>query len=225
VTQARRSFERPDPELVAALGRYATAELSDAMARAGTMDPRLHAVGTAVRMAGPALTVRVYPNDNFMCHVAVTLAEPGDILVIDGGGYVGAALWGELLTRAALARGVAGVILDAAARDRQAITDLGLPVFAAAVVPRGTHKRHAGDANVPVTCGGLAISPGDIVVTDADGIAVVPRLRAYQVLERVRAVEEREQQLLAGLAAGQPLSQLMKLDALLADSGIDWDEG
>ncbi len=217
----RRTFERPPPEDVAALGALGTTLLSDAMGRAGAMHSRLRPVGTAVQAAGPALTVRTYPNDNLMCHIAVTLARPGDILVIDGDNYTEAAVWGEMLTRAALARGVAAVIVDAAARDREAITELGLPVFASAIVPRGTYKGHAGDINVPISCGGLVVEPGDIVVTDADGVVVVPRGRATRVTELARAAADREQDWRRALADGKPLAEIVSLDALIA--GIDWE--
>jgi 4-hydroxy-4-methyl-2-oxoglutarate aldolase len=223
MSRARRTFERPPADQVAALGGYPTTLLSDALGRTGAMSPRLRPIGAAVQMAGPALTVRLYPNDNFMCHLAVSLAQPGDVLVIDGGNYVEAAVWGEMLTLAALARGVAGVVVDAAARDRDAIVELGLPVFASAVVPRGTFKRHAGDANVPITCGGLAVQPGDIVITDADGVVVIPRARAAHVLERVREAEQREARWRSSLAGGTTLYELAGIDAMLADSGIEWE--
>jgi 4-hydroxy-4-methyl-2-oxoglutarate aldolase len=205
------------------LGELATTVLSDAMGRAGAMSARLRPVGPAVRMAGPALTVRLYPNDNFMCHLAVTLAEPGDVLVIDGGNYVEAAVWGEMLTLAALARGVAGVVVDAAARDRDAIAQLGLPVFASAVVPRGTFKRHAGDANVPISCGALPVAPGDIVVSDADGVVVIPRAQAAEILERAHKAEQREAAWRAALAAGTTLYEVAGIDTLLAESGLEWE--
>ncbi|HEU4730142.1 MAG TPA: 4-carboxy-4-hydroxy-2-oxoadipate aldolase/oxaloacetate decarboxylase [Kofleriaceae bacterium] len=221
--RARRTFERPPVDQVATLGRYATTVLSDAMGRAGAMSARLRPLGPAVRMAGPALTVRLYPNDNFMCHLAVALAQPGDVLVIDGGNYLEAAVWGEMLTLAAIAKGVAGVVVDAAARDRDAIAGLGLPVFASAVVPRGTFKRHAGDANVPIACGGLAVAPGDIVVSDADGVVVIPRARAAEVIERVHEAEQREASWRAALAEGTTLYELAGIDAMLAGSGIEWE--
>ena len=222
MSRARRTFERPPADQVATLGRYPTTLLSDAMGRAGTMSPRLRPLGAA-RMAGPALTVRLYPNDNFMCHLAVTLAQPGDVLVIDGGNFLDAAVWGEMLTLAALARGIAGVVVDAAARDREAIAKLGLPVFASAVVPRGTFKHRAGDANVPIACGGLPVQPGDIVVTDADGVVVIPRAQAVHTIERVREAEQREEHWRAALAAGTTLYELAGIETMLADSGIEWE--
>jgi 4-hydroxy-4-methyl-2-oxoglutarate aldolase len=223
MSRARRTFVRPPAEQVTALGQLATTVLSDALDRGGAMHARLRPVGRAVRMAGPALTIRVYPNDNFMCHVAIGLAQRGDVLVIDGDAYLGGGLWGEMLTRAALERGVAGVVIDGAARDSAEIAELGLPVFAAGIVPRGTHKRHAGDANVAIACGGLTVEPGDIVVTDADGVVVVPRDRAAQVLERARAIEEREASWRQSFATGKTLSELAGIEAMLRDSGIVWE--
>lgn len=223
MSRARRTFERPPADQVAALGRYPTTLLSDAMGRAGAMSPRLRPIGAAVQMAGPALTVRLYPNDNFMCHLAVDLAQPGDVLVIDGGNFFEAAVWGEMLTLAALARGIAGVVVDAAVRDREAIARLGLPVFASAVVPRGTFKRRAGDANLPIACGGLPVQPGDIVVSDADGVVVIPRARAAHVLPLVRVAEQREEHWRTALAAGTTLYELAGIEPLLAESGIEWE--
>lgn len=223
MARARRDFERPPAEQVAALARHGTALLSDAQDRSRAMHARIHAIGTTRRVAGPALTVRIYPNDNFMCHVAVALAQPGDVLVIDADNYQSAAVWGEMLSRAALARGVAAVVVDGAVRDRAAIAELGLPVYATAVVPRGTHKRHAGDANLPVSCGELTVAPGDVVVADEDGVVVVPRDQIAAVIERAHQHEVREQGWRDALAAGKSMYEIAGIEAMLAASGIKWE--
>jgi 4-hydroxy-4-methyl-2-oxoglutarate aldolase len=223
MSRARRTLERPSAELVSAVGSYATTQLSDALGRTGAMHARLRPVGTNARMAGSAVTVRLYANDNLMCHVGVMLAQAGDVLVIDANGYVEAGVWGEMLTRAALARGIAGVVIDGAARDSASITELGFPVFAAAIVPRGTHKTHADDANVAISCGGLVVEPGDIVVTDEDGIVVVPRAAAPEVVERARQIEHREQSWRRMLAEGKTLDEIIDIEAMLANSGIVWE--
>jgi 4-hydroxy-4-methyl-2-oxoglutarate aldolase len=223
VPRVRRDFERPAPADVAALGGLATTILSDVMGRTGAMDSRVRPVSAALRMAGPALTVRLYPNDNLMCHLAVHLARPGDVLVIDAGRYLDAAVWGGMLTRAALARGVAGVVVDGAVRDRDDIETLGLPVFAAAVVPRGTHKQHAGDGNQPVSCGGIAVEPGDVVVTDADGVVVVPRSRVAEVIQEGQAAQEGEAGWVRALAGGQTLYEMAGIEGIVDRSGVEWE--
>jgi len=219
----RRSIERPPADLVSELAAFGSAMLSDAPGRTGTMHARIRSVGRRAGVAGPACTVRVYPNDNLMCHVAVTVAEPGDVLVIDGGNYAGAALWGEMLTRAAMSRGITGAIVDGAARDVDAIGQLGFPVHASAVVPRGTHKRHAGDINLPISCGELLVDPGDIVVGDTDGVTVVPRARALATLAQAKVLAARERGWRDALEAGMSPAEVMPIDPLIADAGIVWE--
>ena len=148
---------------------------SDTMGRQGSMDHTIGPLFPEAALCGPAVTVKAFPADNLIFHKALQLVRPGDVLVIDVDEYKDAAGWGELMSISAQVQGVAGIVLNGAVRDREAIRRLGFAVFCAAVVPRGTYKAHPGSINVPVSVGGLAVHPGDIVVGDADGVVVVPR--------------------------------------------------
>jgi 4-hydroxy-4-methyl-2-oxoglutarate aldolase len=210
-------FQRSDPGLVRRLSDIPTSTISDALGRKGAMDGGIQAVGPSMKLAGPALTVKAYTADNLMCHLALRYARPGDILVVDAGGYLGAALWGELMCLNAKARGLGGFVIDGAVRDRMAIAEIGFPVFSRGCVPAGTFKASLGDLGVPIACGGIGVSSGDIVIGDADGIVVVPRLSAESVLEQAKAILLREEAIRAQIAEGGLLFDLLNLGVFFED--------
>ena len=148
-----------------------------------------------MRFAGPALTVEVRPGDNLMIHAALALAQPGDVIVVDGKGDLGSALMGEIMSQQAAALGVAAVVIDGAVRDSEAIRELGLPMFAAGLNPNGPTKSVAGRLNHPISIGGVTVHPGDLVVGDADGVTVIEREKAAAMLplaaEKVAAESKR----------------------------------
>jgi regulator of RNase E activity RraA len=187
----------PDPEHVAALRGIPTTIVSDCLGRcvgAVGLDP--YHGDPALTLCGVALTVRVRPGDNLMLHKALTLARPGDVLVVDGSGDLSHALVGGLMRLAALARGVAGFVIDGAIRDVAEWAEGELPVFARGHSHRGPSKDGPGEINVPVSCAGLAVSPGDLVLGDLDGVIAVSPARLPLLLDGVRAKldEELEQQ-------------------------------
>jgi RraA family protein len=187
----------PDPELVEMFRGVPTTIVSDCLGRsvgAVGLEP-LHG-DRPLALCGVALTVRVRPGDNLMIHKALTLAQPGDVLVVDGSGDVSHALVGGLMRLAALARGVAGFVLDGAIRDVEEWAEGELPVFALGHSHRGPSKDGPGEINIPIACAGLAVAPGDLVLGDADGVVAVSPGRLPQLLEEVRAklAQEEEQQ-------------------------------
>jgi 4-hydroxy-4-methyl-2-oxoglutarate aldolase len=204
-------FQRPPTDVVDAFGELSSAVLSDVMGRRGAMDSGIAPVALSMRMAGTAFTVKAYPADNLMCHVALKLARPGDILVVDAGRYTDAALWGELMSLNAQARELGGLIIDGSIRDRRALEEIGFPVFARDCVPNGTFKSNLGELNVPVACGGLSVAPGDIVLGDADGVSVVPQEETDDVLERAQKQVEKEAALRRQIKAGHTLFDLLGL--------------
>ena len=147
-------------------------------------------------LLGTALTVRVPGGDNAFIHKALDLAQPGDVLVIDGGGCTCRALMGEIMFTYAQNVGIAGVVVDGAIRDQESLERLGLPVYAAAVTPQGPYKNGPGEINVPIACGGQVVFPGDILVGDGDGVVVVRRQEAELVLAEAREKAAYEKQLL-----------------------------
>jgi RraA family protein len=152
------------------------ANISDCMHRlsAGGADLTLMNRDLSVTMSGPALTVRTRPGDNLMVHKAITMVEPGDVLVVDAGGDLTNAIIGEIMVTAAVARGLAGLVVYGAIRDAGTLCRGDLPVFARGATHRGPYKDGPGEINVPVGIGGMVVNPGDLVVGDADGVLSIP---------------------------------------------------
>lgn len=173
-----RTIDRVSADVVAKASTYQAAILADVAGRRGTMHGRVAPVHQSMKVAGPAFTVEVRPGDNLMIHAAIALAQPGDVLVIDGKGDQTAALMGTLMLSACKKRGLAGVIVDAAIRDKLEILELDFPVFSAGFNPAGPTKYVPGRINHPISAGGAVVNPGDLVVGDADGVVVIEREKA-----------------------------------------------
>lgn len=203
----------PDPELVEALRGVPTAVVSDCLGRCvGSRGLVAYHDDRTLALCGVALTVRVRPGDNLMVHKALTLAQPGDVLVVDGSGDVSHALLGGLMRLAAIARGVAGVVVDGAIRDTVDWAEGELPVFARGRAHRGPTKDGPGEINVPIACGGLAVAPGDVVLGDADGIVAVAPGRLPRLIEEVRAKQADEEAQQAHHLAAREDPSLRALD-------------
>ncbi|MBI5719961.1 MAG: RraA family protein [Burkholderiales bacterium] len=190
-----RDFERVEATVVAQAAQFASSILADVAGRRGALHARIAPLAPSMRFAGPALTVEVRPGDNLMIHAALALAKPGDVIVVDGKGDLGSALMGEIMSRQAVALGVAGVVIDGAVRDCEAIREIGFPMFAAGLNPNGPTKSVAGRLNHPISIGGVSVKPGDLVVGDADGVTVIEREKAAAMLplaaEKVAAETKR----------------------------------
>jgi regulator of RNase E activity RraA len=155
------------------------------------------------RLIGTAVTVKTRPGDNMALHRSYEFLRPGDVLVVDGGGYLGQALVGEIMMSRARAMGVAGFVIDGAIRDVAAFAEAGFACFARGVTHRGPYKSGPGEINVPVSIDGMVVMPGDIIIGDEDGLVAFDRAAADDLLALVRAQEAREAKALAGIAAGQ----------------------
>jgi regulator of RNase E activity RraA len=182
LAEIRRDLERVSPEVVAKAAQYQAAILADVAGRRGTMHGRIAALDPRMKMAGPAFTVEVRAGDNLMIHAAITIAKPGDILVIDGKGDQTAALMGALMLTACKQLKLGGVVIDGAIRDTLELRELGFPVFSVGANPNGPQKFSPGRINWPVSCGGIAVQPGDLIVGDADGVVVIEREKAAAML-------------------------------------------
>lgn len=185
--------------------------VGDAMNREQVMAAAIKPLGSGMRLCGQARTVSAMPGDNSAGHAALALAKPGEVLVIDGGGLEDVAVWGEVMTRVAIQRGVAGVALDGATRDAAEIRELGFPMFCRAVSPRGPHKGFGGTLDGVVSVGGVPVSPGDLVVGDDDGVAVVPLAMVDAVLATSRASLDKEAKWMKAIAEGQSTAALFGL--------------
>ena len=208
---------RLDPSLVGAFRGLASSNVADAMGRFGFMDPGIQS-RSGLPLCGLAVTVNVRPGDNLMVHKALQLAAPGDIVVVSTNGNITSAVFGELMCRTAVARGLGGLVVDGAIRDVEGITALGFAVFSRTVTPGGCDKDGPGEINVPVSCGGAVVHPGDIVIGDRDGIAVVPRADAAEVLDLVRALVRNEEARVAEIQSGNVFKA--DIDEILRKKGV-----
>ncbi|HYC38503.1 MAG TPA: hypothetical protein VEC19_18895 [Usitatibacter sp.] len=214
-----RDFERVSPEVVAEASRFAASILADVAGRRGTMHGRIAPLAPSMRMAGPAFTVDVRAGDNLMVHAAVALARPGDVLVIDGKGDLSCALMGSLMMNTCREAGIAGVVIDGAVRDVDELRELGFPVYAAGANPNGPTKLVPGRINWPISCGGIAVRPGDLVVGDADGVVVIEREKAPQLLPSAAKKVAEEKARLEEIVSGRQLKPGW-LDAALRSVGV-----
>lgn len=183
------------------LAQIPTANIGDAVDRLGLADGAIGPVWEGARLAGPAFTCWTRSGDNLPIHQAVDAAQPGDIIVINGGGDESRALIGELLALRAKAKGIAGFVIDGAVRDADGLREYGMPVFARSVTPAGPYKNGPGRLQVTIALGGVAVAPGDLVFGDADGVAIVPLADAAEVAEKAEAVQSREAERLRGFLA------------------------
>ena len=156
--------------------------LADAMGCTGAMDYTIKPVAKGMKMVGTALTVKMRAGDNLFLHKAITIGEPGYILVADGKGHTGNAYLGELMAEAAKFNQVEGIVIDGAVRDQDALIELDLPIFAKGFSPNGPHKDGPGEINTPISCGGVTVQAGDLVFADNDGVVIVPMVKIEKVL-------------------------------------------
>ncbi len=185
--------------------------LSDVMGRAQAMTGRITAL-TVPALSGPAFPVRVVAGDNKTIHQALGRVPIGAVLVVDAGGYRDRAVWGEVLTIAAQQRGVVGLVVDGATRDVEAIRALGFPVFGRGTSPAGPHKAGGGTIGAPVCCGGVAVSAGDVVVADPDGVVVVPAGSLTETWAAARQRLHDEQRWIARIRSGESSASVLGLD-------------
>jgi regulator of RNase E activity RraA len=200
----RPDVPRPDPSLVRRLQQLPTATVSDQLDKFGALTGihPLPGMDLTARLAGPALTVRTRPGDNLGVHVAIDLAEPGDVLVVDGGGHVDRALVGEIVYRYAVAKGIAGLVVDGAVRDARDIAAGPVPVFARGTIHLGPDKNGPSEVRGPIAVGGTVVHSGDVVLGDHDGLVAVPADRLDEVVHGGEQQAEQEVQRLASAEKG-----------------------
>ena len=193
---------RPDARLVAEFARMVTPHLSDSMERLYAGGPQLRPMYKGGTLAGPAFTVKTAPGDNLLVHKALDVAQAGDVIVVDAGGFPDHAIIGELMAARAKQRGIAGLVIWGAIRDSAELGAGDYPVFACAVTHRGPYKNGPGEINVPVMMGGMPVNPGDIIVGDADGLVAIPLEQAERVLASAKAILEKETAAMKQIQAG-----------------------
>jgi len=188
-----------------------TATLYEAAEQKGMVDPGIRPAWRGARVCGPALTVKCSPRDNLMLHRAVTVAEPGDVIVASVENELRAGAWGEILTVAAQMRGIAGLVIDGAVRDIEAIEGLGFPIFSRGLAIGACTKKETGTINCPIDFGGVCVRPGDLVVGDTDGLVVIDRDCVEAVYAAAAQRREKERILIEGLRDGKTTLALLGL--------------
>ena len=209
-------FSRPPAALIAQLARHETAKIADSMAGYGVAHHEIKPLRFDMRLCGPAVTVLTRPGDALYVQKVIEYLQPGDVVVIDAAGYKDVAVMGERLAHYMKLRGAKGIVVDGAIRDSIGIVEEGIPTFARSVCIRLFGSLGPGAINVPVTCGGVAVHPGDIVCGDADGVVIVPQADAQRVADLADVHLENELARLRDVESGKSVTDVFGLSPKLA---------
>lgn len=219
-----KKIERVNRDLIERLSQFSSATVYEANGQKGAMLSYIKPIDEDMKICGPAFTVLSRAGDNLMLHKAISIAEPGDVLVVNIGDYEEAGAWGEIATVAAMERGIKGLIIDGGVRDTQAIKSLGFPVFCRSISIKATTKKLLGYINHPITCGGVTVNPGDIVLGDADGVVVIKREDVEEVIKRAEERESFERRVIEELRKGKLTIDLLNLRQVLEREGLTEEE-
>lgn len=189
-------IERADQALVERFSKIPTSNIGDMMNRLYCMDAGISPMNSRP-MAGTAITVKAPIGDNMVFHYALDIAQPGDVIVVDGAGACARSLAGEIMMNYAANKGIAGIVVDGALRDRNGLAACPMPIYCRAITPQGPYKHGPGEINVPVCCGGIAVLPGDILIGDGDGIVVIHKEDALAVIEKAEKKRGAEDAIMA----------------------------
>ena len=220
-----RNINRVERSVVDSVGEIGVATIHEAQERKGLLASYMRPIYRPCHMAGPAVTCEVPPGDNWMIHVAVEMCKPGDVLVVAPTSPCEDGYFGELLATSLKSRGVKGLIIDAGIRDIKELTQMGFPAWSKAVFAQGTVKETLANVNRPLICAGALINPGDLIVADDDGVVVVRKNEAADIVQKSIAREEKEAKSRKRYIAGELGLDMYGWRQRLADKGLKYVDG
>ena len=218
------NIQRVPSGLISEYKKLSSATVHEASGGIGALSANIKPISHEMVVCGPAITVNLRPGDNLMLHKAIYVARPGDVIVADAKGFTEAGAWGEIMAVAAQVRGIAGLVFNGAVRDSQAMTELGFPAFSRALCIKGTEKVSLGWINQPLILDNVTIYPGDLILGDRDGVVVVKREDAAEILQKSKAREEKEEALKQRLKRGESTLDILGFGDILKARGLSEEE-